>query len=84
MTGMVGNKWLIDHFAPMESILAAVCLTTYNSENFMETPLEGLAQQVAADTLKIQIGKVVHFDDIVEARPSVAAWRRIGLARRWW
>jgi NADPH:quinone reductase-like Zn-dependent oxidoreductase len=69
MTGIVGNKWSLDNFAPMEAIPTAVCLTSYNgrSEDFMRTPLQQLVEQVAAGTLHVQIGKTFHLDDIVEA-----------------
>ena len=30
MTGMVGNRWTIDEFSPMDVIPTAVCLTTYD------------------------------------------------------
>jgi NADPH:quinone reductase-like Zn-dependent oxidoreductase len=69
MTGIVGNRWSFDNFAPMEAIPTAVSLTTYagESEDFMRTPLEDLVEQIAAGTLRVQIGKVFHLDDIVEA-----------------
>jgi NADPH:quinone reductase-like Zn-dependent oxidoreductase len=69
MTGIVGNRWSFDDFAPMEAIPTAVSLTTYagESEDFMRTPLEGLVEQIAAGTLHVQIGKVFHLDEIVEA-----------------
>ncbi len=69
MTGIVGNKWSFDNFAPMEAIPAAVCLTTYAGEaaDFMRMPLEDLVEQIAAGTLPIQLGKVFHLDEIVEA-----------------
>lgn len=69
MTGMVGNKWALDNFSPMDRIPTTVCLTTYSggSEDFMETPLEDLAQQIAANKLHVQVGKVFKLDDIVEA-----------------
>jgi NADPH:quinone reductase-like Zn-dependent oxidoreductase len=69
MTGIVGNKWSFENFAPMEAIPTAVSLTTYagESEDFMRTPLEDLVEQIAAGTLRVQIGKVFHLDDIVEA-----------------
>ena len=69
MTGIVGNKWTFDSFAPMEAIPSAVGLTVYagESDDFMRTPLEDLAQQIAAKTLEIQIGRVFHLDEIVEA-----------------
>jgi NADPH:quinone reductase-like Zn-dependent oxidoreductase len=69
MTGMVGNKWSFDDFSPMEIIPTAVCLTTYDGgpEDFMRTPLEELAEQVAAGTLRVQVGRTFRLDDIVEA-----------------
>jgi NADPH:quinone reductase-like Zn-dependent oxidoreductase len=69
MTGMVGNKWSIDDFSPMEVIPASVCLTTYDggSEDFMLTPIDELAEQIAAGRLRVQIGRVFQLDDIVEA-----------------
>lgn len=69
MTGIVGNKWSFDNFAPMDVIPTAVNLTCYAGESadFMRTPLEELAQQVAAGTLRVQVGKVFPLDQIVEA-----------------
>jgi NADPH:quinone reductase-like Zn-dependent oxidoreductase len=69
MTGMVGNKWSFDDFAPMDVIPTSICLTTYDGgpEDFMLTPLDELVEQVAAGTLRVQVGKVFKLDDIVEA-----------------
>ena len=53
----------------MEAIPTAVSLTTYDggAEDFMLTPLEMLAQQVATGRLHVQIGKTFRFDEIVDA-----------------
>ena len=69
MTGIVGNKWSFENFAPMEAIPTAVSLTTYagESEDFMRMPLEDLVEQIAAGTLRVQVGKTFHLDEIVEA-----------------
>jgi NADPH:quinone reductase-like Zn-dependent oxidoreductase len=69
MTGIVGNKWSFDEFSPMEAIPTAVCLTTYagESEDFMRTPLEELAGQIAAGTLHVQVGRTFQLDEIAEA-----------------
>jgi NADPH:quinone reductase-like Zn-dependent oxidoreductase len=69
MTGIVGNKWSFDQFAPMDVIPTGVCLTAYagESEDFMRTPLNDLAKQIEAGTLHIQVGKIFHLDEIVEA-----------------
>ena len=69
MTGIVGNKWSFDDFAPMEAIPTAVSLTTYagESEDFMRTPLQGLVEKIAAGTLHVQVGRTFHLAEIVEA-----------------
>ena len=69
MTGIVGNKWSFDQFAPMDVIPTGVCLTVYagESEDFMRTPLNDLARQIEAGKLHIQVGKTFHLDEIVEA-----------------
>jgi NADPH:quinone reductase-like Zn-dependent oxidoreductase len=69
MTGIVGNQWCMREFAPMEAIPTAVYLTSYagDTQDFIHTPLSQLAQQVANGTLKIQIGRTFHLDQIVEA-----------------
>jgi NADPH:quinone reductase-like Zn-dependent oxidoreductase len=69
MTGIVGNQWSFENFAPMEAIPTAVSLTTYagESEDFMRMPLEDLVEQIAARTLHVQVGKTFHLDEIVEA-----------------
>lgn len=69
MTGMVGNKWSIDDFSPMDVIPTAVSLTTYDggSEDFMLTPLEELVEQITAGTLHVQVGRTFHLDEIAEA-----------------
>ena len=69
MTGMVGNKWSIDDFSPMDNIPTAVNLTTYSggADDFMLTPLDKLAGQIARGTLHVQIGRVFRLDEIAEA-----------------
>src|ERR1700733_13446640 len=73
MTGIVGNKWSFNEFAPMDAIPTAVCLTVYagESEDFMRTPLQELIEQVAAGTLHVQIGKTFQLDQIAEAHRSM-------------
>ena len=73
MTGMVGNQWSFDNFSPMGSIPTAVNLTTYagGPEDFIATPLEELAEQIKAGKMKVQIGRVFHLDNIVEAHRTM-------------
>lgn len=69
MTGMVGSKWSFEDFSPMEAIPSTICLTTYDGGpvEFMATPLNNLAAQVAAGTLRVQVGRTFHLDEIVAA-----------------
>ncbi len=69
MTGVVGNSWSFENFTPMEAIPTAVNLTTYGggAEDFMLTPFDELAEQIAAGKLHVQIGRTFQLDEIVEA-----------------
>jgi NADPH:quinone reductase-like Zn-dependent oxidoreductase len=69
MTGIVGNKWAFDNFAPMDAIPTAVKLTAYDgaSADFLRTPIDELAGQIADGGLTVQIGKIFRLDQIVEA-----------------
>jgi len=55
--------------SPMEAIPTAVSLTSYAGDNndFMRTPLDDLARQIAAGELRIQVGRVFTLDRIAEA-----------------
>ena len=69
MAGMVGNRWTLDGFAPMDSIPTGTCLTTYTggAEDFMATPLQDLVEQVEQGSLHVQVGRTFQLDQIVEA-----------------
>jgi len=69
MMGMVGNKWSLDEFSPLDAIPMAICLTTYSGgwEEFTLTPLDELAAEIAAESLRVQVGKTFHLEEIVEA-----------------
>jgi NADPH:quinone reductase-like Zn-dependent oxidoreductase len=69
MAGIVGNRWALDSFRPMDEIPSAVGLTTYSGgvEDFMRMPFDDLVRQVAAGSLRVQIGRVFQLDQIAEA-----------------
>jgi len=73
MTGIVGNKWAFDHFAPMDAIPTSVCLTSYAGENadFMATPLQALIDEIAAGHLRVQVGMSFPLDRIVDAHRAM-------------
>ena len=70
--GIVGGKWVIENFYPNGFIPTSVCLTTFSSSvgQFMATPLEEIAKQVAEGTMKIPI-KTYTLDEIVEAHRAM-------------
>ena len=69
MTGMVGNKWELERFSPMDAIPSTVNLTIYSGsvQDFMDTPLQSVINDIEKKNIKPQIGRVFHMDDIVEA-----------------
>ena len=69
MTGMVGDKWLLEDFSPMEAIPTAVCLTCYDGgvDDFMAMPMQELLGQVADGALRVQVGRTFRLDEIVDA-----------------
>ena len=80
MTGVVGNKWSLDNFSPMDVIPTAVCLTTYDGgvRDFAGMPMQALIDQVAAGTLRVTVGRVFHLDEIVEAHRTMEENRAHG------
>jgi NADPH:quinone reductase-like Zn-dependent oxidoreductase len=75
MTGIVGNKWSLDNFSPMEAIPTGVYLTSYDGgpADFMRMPLQELVDQIAAESLQVQVGRVFHLDEISEAHRTMDA-----------
>jgi NADPH:quinone reductase-like Zn-dependent oxidoreductase len=75
MAGMVGDRWSLSDFAPMEVIPTGVSLTTYSGgvEDFLAMPLQALLDRVADGLLPIRIGRVSGLEDIVEAHRTMEA-----------
>lgn len=73
MAGMVGNKWTLDGFAPMDAIPTCVSLTSYSGDvmDFMAMPLDDLVNAVENDRLHVGIGRVYQLDEIVEAHRAL-------------
>ena len=80
MSGIVGNQWSLDHFSPSEAIPKAVRLTSYGggAEDFMATPLQQLADDVASGALRVPVGPVFPLEQIVEAHCCMDANRAGG------
>lgn len=73
MTGSVSDKWTIPDFDPMRAIPKVAFLTTYggSAEDFMKTPFDEILQAIIDNKLKIPLGKVFQFDEIVEAHQTM-------------
>jgi NADPH:quinone reductase-like Zn-dependent oxidoreductase len=69
MAGMVGDRWSLDDFAPMDVIPTAVLLTTYSGgvSDFLSLPLQQLVDAVAAGSMTLPQPRTFHIDQIVEA-----------------
>jgi NADPH:quinone reductase-like Zn-dependent oxidoreductase len=69
MSGMVGDKWTMENFTPMDAIPSQVSLTTYGGgpKQVMVTPFPDLAEEVKSGKIKIVFGKLFKIDEIAEA-----------------
>jgi NADPH:quinone reductase-like Zn-dependent oxidoreductase len=80
MSGIVGDKWTLDNWNPMEGILSGSYLTSYSGgiDDFNQTPLTDLAKQIADGSLTLQIGMVFKLDEIVEAHTLMESHKAKG------
>ena len=69
MTGVVGNAWKFEQFSPMGAIPHTVNLTTYSGgeQEFIDTPLQAVVNEVERNRLAPKIGRVFQLDDIAAA-----------------
>lgn len=80
MTGMVGNRWALESFSPMDAIPTSVGLTTYagGNDDFMQTSLQDLVKQIEVGSLSIRVGATFQLDEIVEAHQCMEDNRAAG------
>ncbi len=73
MTGIVGNRWAFERFAPMEAVPTTVHLTTYAGEaaDFMQTPLQEFVREIEAGRTRVTLGRVFRLEDIIEAHRAM-------------
>jgi NADPH:quinone reductase-like Zn-dependent oxidoreductase len=73
MTGMVGNKWEIERFGPMDAIPTSVGLTTYDGGpgDFMAMPLQSLVRQIEAGELRVTVVRTFGIDEIMKAHRAM-------------
>lgn len=75
MSGIVGDKWTLDGWNPMEGIPSGTYLTSYSggTKDFLATPLTELAELIVEGKLELQIGRVFGLDEIVQAHEVMEA-----------
>lgn len=80
MAGIVGDEWTMKELNPMALIPSDTKLTTYSGgdEQFMNTPLDDLIQQVESGDLKIKIGRVFKMEEIAEAHQCMEDSKALG------
>ncbi len=70
-TGILGNAWVMHEFEPGAAIPSTVKLTNYQTETVTAAnsaqALQQIADGVAAGRYRVNIDKVFHFNEIVEA-----------------
>ena len=73
MTGIVGNQWSFDRFAPFEAVPTTASLTTYagESSDFMRTPLQEFVNEIEEGRTQVKLGPVFRFHEIVEAHRAI-------------
>lgn len=67
MTGILGGKWDIDHFAPMEYIPSGSYFTIYDSQIVNTESLNKMIRFIQEENIKPIISKVFTLDEISEA-----------------
>jgi NADPH2:quinone reductase len=69
ITGILGNKWSIDNFEPMEEIPSTVRLTIYSggARDLKVTDLQAFIEKVETGEINLNIDRVFSLDEIVDA-----------------
>ena len=70
-TGILGSKWTLENFEPLEDIPSTIKLTVYNSETITAAnsskALEHILDKVVKGQYQVNMDKVFRFEEIVEA-----------------
>lgn len=73
MSGILGNQWEIEHFAPMDFIPSGSYLTIYDSEQVDPQTLNSLFAFIETHQLKPRIARVFPLEDIAQAHQLMEA-----------
>lgn len=69
MTGILGNEWTMKEFTPMGDIPSLGRLTVYmgDSKNLSKELLQAFIDEVAKETIRLNIDRVYQLDQVAEA-----------------
>ncbi len=69
MTGILGNSWQFERFAPMDEIPHTVRLTVYTggAEDMDQEAFQGFLTELEEGKAEVNIDRVFGFDEVVEA-----------------
>ena len=72
-TGMLSNQWTIDDFYPIDFIPGGVRLTAYRggTSDLLAAILQGFIDEIEAGRVRIPVGHVFRFEEIVEAHQTM-------------
>ena len=75
MTGILGGKWHLENFLPMEHIPSGVKLTSYagDASDISGEKLQEYVERVEAETLPVQLGPTWQFEQLVDAHRTMDA-----------
>ena len=80
ITGCLGNEWILKEFFPMATIPKTVRLTVYGggAEDLSLEQLQTFIDGIAAGRNKVNIDRVFHLDEIVEAHRYMESNQAVG------
>jgi NADPH2:quinone reductase len=82
-TGILGNSWILERFEPLEDIPSTVKLTCYSTSHMTSAAsskyaLQDIVDKVASGRYKVNLDRVFHFHEIVEAHRFMEESRATG------
>jgi NADPH:quinone reductase-like Zn-dependent oxidoreductase len=75
MTGILGGKWTMDNFQPMEDIPTAVKLTSYSGEanDLSIDQFQEYLTLIEEGKLAVETGPVFEFEELIQAHELMDA-----------
>ena len=77
-TGILGNQWVLDHFAPFSDLNSSTYLTTYASKSWTESALTDVIRLVEDGKLSPPIYKTFRLDQLKEIHDIMESGVAVG------